>query len=276
MFSRCVELEPHSHLYWFRFSQTLGWTFKWDGALEACEKALELHATAPRQYVTARQMLTWKGECLFMLQRYTEAADIYRFVIQIDDFVQRAGSYSQLARCYERIGAYREAVDAREREVRERADSFSEALKAGEFDNIDEAIVEIERSFLGEAWLELGRCYALAGNIEAAEWAFRRAVEVDAESTRARTELAALLRHAGRVEDAEKQFQHALMLAARKVGQTPELASAHSDLAFVYRAMGNYSEADQAAERAADLGWRSSDEQRPVFSLDASVADSSR
>jgi tetratricopeptide (TPR) repeat protein len=124
MFSRCVELEPRSHLYWFRFSQTLGWAFKWDGALEACEKPLGLHATAQRQYVTARQMLNWKVECLFMLQRYTEAADIYRFVIQIDDFVQRAGSYSQLARCYERIGAYREAVDAREREVRERADSF--------------------------------------------------------------------------------------------------------------------------------------------------------
>jgi tetratricopeptide (TPR) repeat protein len=221
-------------------------------------------------------MLTWKGECLFMLQRYTEAADIYRFVIEIDGFVQRADSYSQLARCYERIGAYREAVDAREREVRERADSFSEALKAGEFDNIDEAIVEIERSFLGEAWLGLGRCYALAGNTEAAEWAFRCAVEVDAESTRGRTELAALLRHVGRVEDAEKQFQDALMLATRKVGQTPELGSAHSELAFVYRALANYSEADRASERATDLGWRSSDEQRPVFRLDAAEADSSR
>jgi len=66
------------------------------------------------------------------------------------------------------------------------------------------------------------------------------------------------------------------MLATRKVGQTPELGSAHNALAFVYRAMGNYSEADRAAERAADLGWGSCDEQRPVFSLDTSVADSSR
>ena len=141
-------------------------------------------------------------------------------------------------------------------------------------DNVDDDIVDTERFFLAEAWLELGRCHVLAVNIEAAEWAFRRAVEVDAESIRAHAELGALLRRLDRIDDAEEQLQNALMLASRKIERTPQLGSAHSDVAFVYRAMGNYGEAEQADQRAADLGWRSSDDQRRVVSLEAPVAES--
>lgn len=274
MLRRCIEGEPNSHLYWCRLSQTLGSLSQWEDALEACEKAIEFHAAAPRQYLSAGYMLKWKAQCLFMLQRYSEAADTHRFVIEIDDFAHKADSYSQLARCYERIGAYREAVDARELQVRDRADSFSEALKARELNNVDEEIVDTERFFLSEAWLELGRCHVLAGNIEAAEWAFRRAVEVDAESIRAHAELGALLRRLDRIDDAEGQLQNALMLANRKIERTPQLGSAHSDVAFVYRAMGNYGEAEQADQRAADLRWRSSDDQRRVVNLEAPVAES--
>jgi tetratricopeptide (TPR) repeat protein len=214
-------------------------------------------------------MLKWKAQCLFMLQRYSEAVDIHRFVIEIDNSAQKADSYSQLARCYEKLGAYKEAVDARERQVSERAESFSEALKARELDNSDDGMVDSERFFLGEAWLELGRCHVPAGNIEAAEWAFGRAIEVAPESVRAHAELGALLRRLGRIDDADEQLRNALILANQRIERTPQLGSAHSDAAFVHRAMGNYTEAEQADQRAADLGWSSGDEQHIVLSLDA-------
>jgi tetratricopeptide (TPR) repeat protein len=273
MLRHCIEREPDSHLYWCWLSQTLGSLNQWEDALGACEKAIEFHASAPRQQLSAGYMLKWKAQCLFMLQRYSEAADTHRFVIEIDNSSHKADSYSQLARCYERLGASREAVDARERQVSERAESLSEALKDREVDHADDGIVDAERFFLGEAWLELGRCHVPAGNIEAAEWAFRRAIEVDAESIRAHAELGALLRRLGRIDDADDQLRYALTLAKRKIERTPQLGSAHSDAAFVYRAMGNYGEAEQADQRAADLGSSSSDEQRRVVSLDAPAVE---
>lgn len=95
---RCIEREPDSHLYWCRLSQTLGSMSQWTEALEACEKAIALHASAPRQHLTAGYMVKWKGYCLFCLQHYSEAVDAYRFAIEIDDFAHKPESYSHLAR----------------------------------------------------------------------------------------------------------------------------------------------------------------------------------
>ncbi|HEV2549597.1 MAG TPA: hypothetical protein VGU20_19935, partial [Stellaceae bacterium] len=72
--------------------------------------------------------------------------------------------YSQLARCYERLGSYREAIGARELQVRDRADSFAQAMTCRESEGVDDEIVDSERFFLAEAWLDLGRCYVLDGN----------------------------------------------------------------------------------------------------------------
>jgi hypothetical protein len=82
---RCIEREPTSHLYWCRLSQTLGSLSRWDEALEAIEKAIIFHASAARQYVTVAYMVTWKGRCLFCLKRYSDAAETYRFAIEIDE-----------------------------------------------------------------------------------------------------------------------------------------------------------------------------------------------
>jgi tetratricopeptide (TPR) repeat protein len=269
MLRRCIEREPDSHLYWCRLSQILGSLSQWEDALAACENAISFHASAPRQQLSAAYILKWKVQCLFMLQRYWEAAETGRFVIEIDNSSYKADSYAQLARCYERVGAYREAVDAREHQVSERAESLSEELKARELENVDDDLVDTDRFFLGQAWLELGRCHVLAGNIEAAGWALRRAVEVDVDSIRAHAELGVVLRRLGRVDDAAGQLRNALMLANRKIERNPQLGSAHNDAAFVYRAMGNYVAADQADLRAADLGWKSSDEQPNVVGLEA-------
>jgi tetratricopeptide (TPR) repeat protein len=269
MLRHCIDRDPTSHVYWCRLSQALGSLSQWEDALEACEKAVAFHVSSPRQYVSAGYMLKWKAQCLFMLQRYSEAADTYRFVIEIDDFAHKADSYSQLARCYEWMGAYHEAIGARELQVRDRTDSLSATLRCRESEYVADEMVDTERFFLGEAWFDLGRSYVLDGNVGAAEWALRRAFEVVGEFTRARAELGALLLRLGRVEEAEAQIQDALTLARLKIQKNPQLGSAHSDLAFVYRAMGNCSAAEQADQRAAELGWKSSDEERRIVSMEA-------
>jgi len=110
MLRRSIEREPNSHLYWCRLSQTLGSLSQWEEALEAIEKAITFHASALRQYVTAGYMIKWKANCLFRLNRYSEAADTYCFAIEIDQAGQKGDLYRQLACCYERLGSYREAI----------------------------------------------------------------------------------------------------------------------------------------------------------------------
>ena len=266
---RCIEREPHSHLYWCRLSQTLGSLSQWEEALEACEKAIMFHASAPRQQVTAAYMLKWKGNCLYCLQRYSEAADAYRFAIEIDDFAHKSESYSQLARCYERLGSYREAIGARELQVRDRADSFAQAMTCRESEGVDDEIVDSERFFLAEAWLDLGRCYVLDGDSAAAEWALRRAIAVSQTYPRAHAELGSLLRHLGRPEESDSHLRDALALAKAKVERHPTLGSAHSDLAFVCAVMGDSEAANQADQRAAELGWKRSDDEQRVVSMEA-------
>lgn len=269
MLRRCVEREPTSHLYWCRLSQTLGSMSRWDEALEAIEKAIAFHASAPRQYVTASYMVKWKANCLFWLKRYSEAADTYRFAIEIDEAGHKADLYAQLARCYERMSSYYDAIQARELQVRDRADFLAQAQRCREVEEVDDEIVDTERFFLGEAWFDLGRCYVLGGDLAAAEWALRRAIETAGKSIRANAELGALLRRTGRAEEASGYLQDALALANAKVEENPTAGAAHSDLAFVCRALGRSEAAERADQRAAELDWKSSEEERRVVSLEA-------
>ena len=268
---RCVAQDPTSHLYWLRLSQALGSLSQWEEALDACDKAVAFHATAPRQYLTASYMLKWKGQCLFNLKRYCEAADIYRFAMEVDDFRHQGDMYAQLARCYERMGVYREAVNARELQVRDRADALSEALKAREMGEVDNDIVEDERFFLSEAWFDLGRCHLLANHITPAEWALRKAVEANARSSRARAELGALLRRLGHVNEAQEHLENALTLANERL-QLSSDGDAYAQLAFVQRAAGNWAAAENTEQRMAELGWKTRGEERRVMSLEVRIS----
>jgi tetratricopeptide (TPR) repeat protein len=267
MLRRCIEQEPGSHLYWCRLSQTLGSLSRWEEALEAIEKAITFHASAPRQYVTARYMIKWKGNCLFWLKRYSEAADTYRFAIEIDEASHKQELYSSLARCYERMGSIRDAIHTRELQVRDCTDWLAQAQRRYESDEVED--VDTEQFLLGEAWFDLGRCYLLVGDFVAAEWALRRATETDRDCIRASAELGVVLRQLGRAEESEGFLQQALALATTKVEQGPTLGAAHSDLAFVYRALGRPEAAHEADQRAIELQWKSSEEQQRVVSLEA-------
>jgi tetratricopeptide (TPR) repeat protein len=190
---------------------------------------------------------------------------MYHFAVEIDEFAHQADAYAQLARCYERIGAYKEAVDARERQVSDRSDSFAEARKARELDNMDDDSVDAERFFLGQAWAD-------ATYWTGASTRRNGRFGVPLRWTPNRRERARSLGHScgdrGALH-AQEQLQKAMTLANRKIEATPQLGSAHSDLSFVYQAMGNCSEAERAGRRSVELGWSSSGEQRSVVSLAA-------
>jgi tetratricopeptide (TPR) repeat protein len=159
-----------------------------------------------------------------------------------------------LACCYERLGSYREAIRARELQVRDRADLLVQAQRCRESEEVEDEIIDTERFFLGEAWFDLGRCYLLEGDFAAAERAFRRAIDTAGKYVRASVELiGVLLRRLGRAGEAEGYLQDALALATAKVQENPTLGSAHSDLAFVYRTIGRPEAAEESDQRAAEL-----------------------
>jgi Flp pilus assembly protein TadD len=122
---------------------------------------------------------------------------------------------------------------------------------------------------LAEAWHDLGRCYVIGGNFGAAEWALRRAIAVSQKCPRAHAELGALLRRLGRPEESDGYLRDALALAKAKIEGHPTLGSAHSDLAFVCAAMGDSEAANRADQRAAELGWKRSDDEQRVVSMEA-------
>jgi tetratricopeptide (TPR) repeat protein len=168
------------------------------------------------------------------------------------------------------MGLYREAIGARELQVRDRADLLAQIRRRRESGEVVEDEIEDDaRFFLGEAWFDLGRCYLLGGDFAAAEWALRSAIEAVGTCVRASAELGVLLRRLGRAGEAEGYLQDALDLATRKVEESPTLGSANSDLAFVYRAVGRPDAAEEADHRAAELQWKSSEEDRRVVSMDA-------
>ena len=155
---------------------------------------------------------------------YSEAADTYCLAIEIDQAGHKADLYRQLACCYERLGSYREAIRARELQVRDRADLLVQAQRCRESEDVEDEIVDTERLFLGEAWFDLGRCYLLDGDFAAAEWAFRRAIDTAGKCVRARVELGVLLRRLGRAGEAEGYLQDALALATAKVEENQHSA----------------------------------------------------
>lgn len=91
--------------------------------------------------------------------------------------------------------------------------------------------------------LQEGERYLESGEWEAAEAAFRRAVEVDPQSAVARSKLGVALAHQRRLDEAEREF-------ARAVTINPGYAPGWSNLGNVYRERGRLDEALQAYERA--------------------------
>jgi len=270
---QCLSISPDSHLYWFRYAQMLSDASRWEEAVEACDKALSLHATAPRQYVTATHMLKWKGAWLIFLKRYAEAADTFQFMLDLEA-PDSGGTYSQLARCYQHMGRYREAVETRKRQLQTYEESLADALQDTEIATED--IVESERMNVSESLLELGQAQVLSGESIGAEVSFRRAINEDPKNIRARAELGALLRISAREAEGNLLLHDALDLARERHEMVSKNSPGYErrvccDMAFVYTAMGEQELAEKMLRRAKELGWRDLVGEQTVISVAALV-----
>ena len=66
-----------------------------------------------------------------------------------------------------------------------------------------------------------------------------------------------------------RHLDDALRLAISRADEKPMLGSAHGELAFVYLAIGELEAAAGEEQRAGELEWKISDEERTVVSIDA-------
>jgi len=133
---------------------------------------------------------------------------------------------------------------------------------------------------LAEPHFLLGRLHELAGDLDAAEKAYRRAVALEPGHARACNNLGAVLVYRGRIDEALAAYRQALSLdpdqpeanrnlailtqdpraweAAirgfrRRVAEDPSDARAHASLADIYRGLGRVEDARASLERALAL-----------------------
>ncbi|MEZ0472332.1 tetratricopeptide repeat protein [Luteimonas salinilitoris] len=121
-------------------------------------------------------------------------------------------------------------------------------LKAG---NTSDALaigrrVAAEATLAPDAQQLLGMCHAEAGDVAAAEQAFRRALELAPEHPLILVNYATLLRKAGRTEEALSTFR-------RAVDAAPDFAKAWTELGMTALGAGQRRQALKALERAVQL-----------------------
>lgn len=186
---RALEIRPECGPTNWLVSQVYGKLKRWPEALEACKKAIKLH-TATGKELPAETLFMWQGACFFMLSRYSEAVESYKFVTDLKP--DHADAYHELGQCHTELGNYAEAVAAHEQEIKLRISSNS---GAGEKD----------LTKLSRAYEELGMAYYSDLCWPEAERAFRHAVALTPNSEQAHEGLVAVYEQTGNDSELEKE-----------------------------------------------------------------------
>ncbi len=258
--SRCVKLRPESDAYHLRLSQTYANLGRWEDALAACEIAVRLQAGAIKRDVTPQSIFMWLGTCQFTVKRYTEAADTYQLVVQIDPHLAGGDAFHQLGRCYTKLGRHKEAIAAHQNALDIQIETAGENLLAMDWDDdLGEyglELAEMDRDRIGYSCEALGKAHLLAGQFGEAEGAFHRALKAKPNSIRANACLALVHDLMGKQSIAAEEFKIASARARLMIEHQPDFAHAHADLAFVYKLRGDDVPANEEYGRAFELGWR--------------------
>ncbi|MGV6801905.1 MAG: tetratricopeptide repeat protein [bacterium] len=98
----------------------------------------------------------------------------------------------------------------------------------------------------GDGQYLLALCYDRLGNGKASEKAFRRALKTHSQPYIVSTAYAAMLRRAGRYEEALRQIE-------RAIGMKPDVADIWFEKAMIYDAVGNLSGAEEAYRHTLQL-----------------------
>ena len=187
---------------------------------------------------------------------------------EIDDFAHKQESYCQLARCYERLGSYREATRARELQVRDCTDSLPQTLGCRGSDEVENEIVDSSDSFWprrgltrqGATFLtatlkgQIGRFVAqlkltLSVSVHAPSWVRSSSASGVLKKLMARSRMPWFLQRRR-----SKDTRHSV----------PRIVTW-----LIYAALVDHKAAKQANQRAAELGWKGIDEGQRVVSVEA-------
>ncbi len=213
-----LETDPNSLRTLANLGGALNSKGEYDAAIDTCKSALSLNPRYAHAYNNLGVALQMKGE-------HESAMASFRRAIELDS--GQPDAHSNLAKALSLQGKFEEAIT-----------HFREALE-------NPAVARDP----GTA-IELGNALFNFGRIEAAEAAYRRAIELDPGNPHAQSNLGVTLTRQGKLDEAIAHFRIA-------IAASPDFAAAHNNLGDCLRAQGKIDEAVEAYQDAlrADPGF---------------------
>ncbi|MCB1530414.1 MAG: tetratricopeptide repeat protein [Rhodospirillales bacterium] len=232
--------------WWCNYGIMLNETKRYEEAIEAYDRAIEIDPDYPNSY--------WnKSHALWLQDRFEEAEKAARKGIEIDG--SSAEAWLNLGTAVVKLGRLEEA-----------AECWEKALSI----NPDFAF----------AWNNLGNVLRDMGKLEASEEKCRKALEIDPNYAQAMNNLGNALLDLGQVEEAEEwyrkaiaqqpdyaeahnnlcismirqhRYEEAIVSARYAISFKPDYADALINLSHAYRSIGRMEEAEKAIQKASVL-----------------------
>ncbi len=214
------------------------------GELEgAIRVAQEQVAAFPANASARNQLAVLLAEAGAWDDSASEAELAVSLAPQADDYRQT------LARAYEKLGAFAQALNQRQLQAAPDPKALSfDAIQVGEFELAGSVVEQMltDDPASVEAHIVLGRILAAKGETASANAAFQEAIRLGPESVEARLALASWQQSSGDLESAGQNLMQACQL-------DPSNGQVHGKLAEWMVAMGRESEAAEAAAKAVEL-----------------------
>lgn len=243
---RALEVDDSSHYCWNNYAIFLSDSQRYEEALKAWDKSLEINPEFPDPYSN-------KANTLWILRRFDEAEEYCRKAIELKpDYTDALLNLGNALASQDKL---EEAVECWEK------------------------IIEIDPDF-SNAYSNLGNAYRDLGKLQESEQACRKALELNPNHVYALSNLGNVVRDLGNPIEAEGYYRQAIALnpgfaeshnnlsvtlldqnrydeavVAARYATTfkPDYAAAYGNLSVALRELGQFDEAEVAAQKAVVL-----------------------
>ncbi len=242
---QAVEQYPENEEAHFYLGLTFGKMGDTERARTELERAIEIEPEMSKAGLALVNLHLMEGDSVTAVE---ELERIFSSGISGEKDLMVAG------RLWEQLGRNDLMVEAMEGILRDDPNNFSARLHLGEFflnggdyDRAHSYLAPLEgKSWEGDSlavrvYYALGRCYYSRGDLERAEQAFGKMVEIDPSIADGYNHLGLISDDRGEYEDAVNYYKRALSLDDRK-------HEIHSNLGVTYYKMGRYKEAREEFE----------------------------
>jgi predicted O-linked N-acetylglucosamine transferase (SPINDLY family) len=280
LLARAIALDPAVAFYHWTLGQACASLRRWDAALAAYRRALELKENYPEVYFDLGAVLATTnhpaeaiaayeralalrpdyfearlnlGNVLHSQGRMQEAADAYRQVLakrpdSAEAHNNLGNSLQSLGQLDQAIAEYRRAIALNADHIHALSNLGGALQSVGQFDEAIKVLRHAHqiRPDFPEAAYNLGNAFWSTGNFDAAITAYRRAIATKPDHAAAHNNLGNVLKAINKVKEAEAEYRQALRHQAKYV-------EAHSNLGSVLRMQGRTDEAVQSYRQALAL-----------------------